>query len=172
MPKENWEGLKGDLVYTGWHLKWLGIDPQDPLPPWALRLEGFLPILVGGQARPCTFFLLKGLEGEEGFVLRHLAGVASMRLLLGAGSESWWVDRNPVHTGYTPDAIWAKGERVAIEYDAGYPKGLVLEKMYGMARRFPSQIWGAPTKGRALYLQNLTPPKLKGRIRTLHAPWC
>ena len=165
-----WSNLRLDLVYTDWHLNFLGMD-RKTLPPWVVPVERVLPIMVGQEETLHTFYVLKDLAEEKGFVLRHLAGLATMRLLLKAETSSWKVDRNPVHSGPTPDAIWLRGERIAIEYDAGYPKETVLGKMYGMSYRFPLQIWGAPTRVRVLYLENLIPKTLKGKIRVLYAPW-
>lgn len=170
-----WETLKRDFVYTDAHLQVLRLDPSSR-PPWVVRVERPIANLTGQELALRAFYFPEGLGLEEvpAFVLRHLAGVARMRLVLGVPPEPgvWEVDLDPVHVHHAPDALWLdKGERVAVEYDAGYPKPIVLEKLYGLAYRYDRQIWGAPTWSRVGYLERLIPASLKRKVRVVRAPW-
>lgn len=172
--QSSWENLKTDRVYTHYHLFLLNLE-GDPLPPYVVERMHIIPIQVSRPPQPVFFYIYReeaGLREAQGFVLRHLAGVASMRLLLGVPPSRWWVDVNPTHYGYTPDGEWRRPDETwAIEYDAGYPRSIFIEKMYGMAGRYPHQIWGAPTKERRTYLERNIPPRLREKIRVIHAPW-
>lgn len=172
---DGWEALRVDFVYTEGHLKLMGLDPKRP-PEWVVVAERPISLLTGQEVTFKKFFFPQGLDLEKAapFVLRHLAGVARMRMVLGVPPDPkrWMVDLDPVHQESAPDALWLNGgERIAIEYDAGYPKPIVLEKFYGLARRHDRQIWGAPTWTRAGYLGKLVPEGLRPKVRVLRAPW-
>lgn len=172
-----WENLRVDLAYTPLHVSLLALEGT-PIPPWVAPVKRVLGLTADSAPSLYTFFVPKGegLEEAEGHVLRHLAGVARLRLLLGVPPDPkvWAVDRNPVHLAPTPDALWYRGPSplpVAVEYDVGYRKPLLLEKLWGMASLYPEQIWGAPTWSRVAYLRGLIPPPLRERVRVYRAPW-
>lgn len=164
-----------DLVYTPRLLRLAGIEGTPP--PGVHRREVPVPLLVGQHPYPRVFYYLSPPlpEAPDPHVLRHLAGVAAVRLVLGAepSSRTWLVDVDPVHLGLpAPDARWVRGNEVwAIEYDAGYPKPMVLEKLHGLARLYPKVVWGVPSYARKRYLEGLIPPSLRDRIQVVLAPW-
>ncbi|HEX7021327.1 MAG TPA: replication-relaxation family protein [Trueperaceae bacterium] len=103
--------------------------------------------------------------------LRHLAGVAELRALLGVAGDAWRSAAAARYRPNTPDAFW-KSERgtIAIEYDVGsYSRTQILAK----ARTFlayASQIWGSSSLARTRHLQHLL-EQTDGSARVLYAPW-
>ena len=88
-------------------------------------------------------------------LLRHLAGVAEMRHLLGVPTQEWRTDTHRVHYREQPDAYWySQAGPVAIEYDAGsYALPLLQRKLRTFALRFVGQYWGVPTEKKAASLR-------------------
>lgn len=136
--------------------------------------EAHLAITRGSYRHQRTNFVVcpSRLTRSTGPSLRHLAGVAEMRRLLGAAPEDWQSVAEARHRLYIPDAAWTTPEGViAIEYDVGsYGPRQVLTK----ARTFNSyarQIWGAPTLTRARHLAHLL--SAEGlRASAVTAVWC
>lgn len=104
--------------------------------------------------------------------LRHLAGLAEMRLRLKADPRDWLVFLKRPDQGRMPDGQYSyKGERCALEFDAGsYKRDRVLEKMRAYAQAFDSQLWGAGTDARISYLQACA-SDVPGKIYVMSAPW-
>lgn len=80
--------------------------------------------------------------------LRHAAGVAELRHLLGALPQNWQTYSQPSH----PDAVWHSPQGpVAVEYDYGsYSPQTLRRKMADFGRQ---QVWGAPAATRVKRLQ-------------------
>lgn len=136
--------------------------------------EAYLAVTRGSYRHQHTNFVVcpARLRQATGPSLRHLAGVAEMRRLLGAAPEQWESVAEARHRLYIPDAVWSTPEgTVAIEYDVGsYTPRQVLTK----ARTFDSytrQIWGAPTLARTRHLGHLL---AAGGLRAtaITAVWC
>jgi hypothetical protein len=72
---------------------------------------------VATKAYEITMVSVEPLN-EPDYSLRHAAGLAEMRHMLGVRNDAWLTERRFEQTIY-PDAVWARGEhdRVAIEYD-------------------------------------------------------
>lgn len=83
--------------------------------------------------------------------LRHLAGVAEMRQLLGARLDAWHSEAERERALLYPDAVWqTPSGKVAIEFDAGsYNPNQLEQKCWTYARNFSGQIWGTPSLQRA-----------------------
>lgn len=103
--------------------------------------------------------------------LRHLAGVAEMRKLLGAPGEQWHSEASTRFASEVPDAVWVSPEGdIALEYDAGsYSASKIMSKAFAY-KRYEGQIWGSPSRRRVTHLETLlqevgefTPP--------VFAPW-
>jgi hypothetical protein len=170
----SWDSLHLDFCYSERLAKRVGL----PLPPpsWVAVREVRIDEVVGREKRPHRFFLLN--EGDllhaDGAVLRHLSGVASMRFVLRVPPSMgvWQADRDPVHPTATPDALWKKGyELLAIEYDVGYPKVQVREKLARFLQAYDSVVWGVPTPLRRSLVRTLIPPEQAGRVELIVAPW-
>lgn len=141
------------------------------VPPSALVVEGYLGLTHYRKALPVRFFVKEALAHLPLTLLRHLAGVAEMRLLLGveADPDVWRVFHRQVHPVEEPDAVWftPKGP-VAVEYDVGsYSRDRVRTKAAAFATRYVGQVWGAPVKERVETLAALLP---RG-TRVLQAVW-
>lgn len=114
-------------------------------------------------------FAHNGRFGQaQGFVLRHLAGVAEMRHILKV-QTGWQVDPNPVHSDFTPDAQWQQESGLwAMEYDAGYDLSKVRAKAAAFAQGYAGQIWGVAKASRVATLEKA----LKGvAVQIVFAPW-
>ena len=103
--------------------------------------------------------------------LRHLAGIAEMRRLIGAPREQWCSEASKRFTSEMPDAVWASPRgNVAVEYDAGsYSPSKIASKALAF-KNYEGQVWGSPSRRRVAHLtallQNVnefTPP--------IFAPW-
>ncbi len=130
----------------------------------ALLREVLLP--EGRFLRKVRFVALKDLKDAHATSLRHLAGVATMRRLLGA-KEGWRV--NPrVGVDY-PDALWGE---VAVEYDAGEYSVPTLRRKLGSFERYPAQVWGvASGRRRGLILRLAEEMGIQNLVEVLEAPW-
>lgn len=141
------------------------------VPEDALRVEGYLGLTHYRVPQRVALFVRLDLAHLPLSALRHLAGVAEMRLRLGVppDPEVWRVSHRRVHPVEEPDAVWLAPEGpVAVEYDAGaYSRGRVQAKGQAFALRFVGQVWGVPIPGRAGTLRGLLPAS----SRVLLAPW-
>lgn len=83
--------------------------------------------------------------------LRHLAGVAEMRQLLGAKPGAWHSEAERERTLLYPDAVWQTlAGKVAIEFDTGsYNPKQLEQKCWAYARNYSGQVWGTPSPLRA-----------------------
>lgn len=104
--------------------------------------------------------------------LRHLAGLAEMRLRLRASPHEWRVHLRRPDRGRMPDGQYTyKGECCALEFDAGsYKRERVLEKMEAYAREYDTQLWGAATSARVAYLRKCAAHAPQA-VLVMHAPW-
>jgi len=167
--RRTWEDLAVDLVYSEGQRRRFRLPPP---PEWVARKEVTVPLYVGGVSVRTVFYVHPSLPQEADYVLRHLAGVAELRYRLVAPKEAWSVDADPVHFAPTPDAVLiSKGERIAVEYDAGYPLSIAKNKMLAMGEKYPRQVWGVVTEERKRALTALIPDRLKERVKVLVAPW-
>jgi hypothetical protein len=175
--RDNVEQLRADLevdraLSEGQVLRHYGISLAS-LEGFA-RAEAYLAVTRGSYRHQRTNFVVcpARLRQTTGPSLRHLAGVAEMRRLLGAAPEDWESVAEARHRLYIPDAVWTTPDgTVAIEYDVGsYAPQQVITK----ARTFNSytrQIWGAPTLARSRHLDHLLSA---GGLRAsaVTAVWC
>ncbi len=107
----------------------------------------------------------------EGNSLRHLAGIAEMRRVLGALPEDWTSLAAARQQPRTPDAFW-ETERglLAIEYDVGsYSPTQISEKAKSF-KRYAGQVWGAPSRQRVRHLWHLLKP-LDSHCVVLYVAW-
>ncbi len=170
----SWDNLHLDFCYSERLAKRVGL-PLPP-PPWVVTKEVRIDEAVGREKRLHRFFVLdeEDLLRADGAVLRHLSGVASVRFALGVSPsmDVWRVDRDPVHPTATPDALWKRGyELLAVEYDVGYPKAQVREKLVHFLRAYDGVVWGVPTSLRRSSVKALIPPERAGRVELIVAPW-
>jgi hypothetical protein len=167
--KRTWEDLAVDLVYSEGQRKRFRLPPP---PDWVVSKETVVPLYVGGPSVRTVFYVHPSLPSRVDHVLRHLAGVAELRYRLLAPKEAWSVDNDPVHFTPTPDAVlFSKGERIAVEYDAGYPLPIAKSKLLAMGEKYPKQVWGVVTEERKGVLTALIPSRLRERVEVLVAPW-
>lgn len=141
------------------------------VPEDALRVEGYLGLTHYRAPKRVVFLVRPDLAHLPLAALRHLAGLAEMRLLLGLppDPETWRVSYRRMHPVEEPDAVWLTSEGpFAVEYDAGaYPRERVRAKGEAFARRFVGQVWGVPIRERVATLRRLLPPG----SRVLCAAW-
>ncbi len=119
------------------------------------------------------FVVRKGKRApEDGGTVRHLTGVAEMRYLLGAAHDIWISDAGKRHAKSKPDATWTTPEGViAIEYDAGsYDPERIANKLMSFKASYTGQIWGSPSKARALHIKKLA-TNIVPDLVVLYAPW-
>ncbi|WP_114313605.1 hypothetical protein [Thermus caldifontis] len=154
-----------DGVWTSGQVERWGLE----VPSSARVVEGYLGLTHYQKSRPVRFFVKESLIHLPLTTLRHLAGVAEMRLLLGVDPPFWRVFHRQVHPVEEPDAVWfTPNGPVAVEYDVGsYSRGRVRAKAVAFATRYVGQVWGTPAKERARTLVLLLP---RG-TRVLQAVW-
>jgi hypothetical protein len=109
------------------------------------------PTARSSRRRWVNFVSLEPLN-LEGFELRHIAGVAELRHLLGADPRSWQVLGHAAET--SPDAMWHRGLEIwAVEFDAGaYTLKTVQRKARAFEAGFDGQVWGVASSERAQVL--------------------
>jgi hypothetical protein len=141
-----------------------------PRPVEAVEVRGYLGSTYYRKPELVRFYVHESLRHLSLAALRHLAGMAELRLRLGAppDPEVWRVILKQVHPVDESDGVWFTLEGpMAVEYDAGgYSRNQERAKGEAFARRFVGQIWGAPVPERMAYLKALLP-----RVRVLEAPW-
>jgi hypothetical protein len=105
------------------------------------------PTVHRRPTRRVNFVLLEPRNFER-FELRHLAGVAEARHLLGVQPRDWQVIEHTNHS--SPDAIWQRGlETWAVEFDAGaYSRASVFAKVQAFRSGFDGQIWAVSSGAR------------------------
>jgi hypothetical protein len=167
------EDLRVDLALSeGQVLAWYGLSLEKLFPTSgmsflkneALLREVLLP--EGRFLRKVRFIALKGLKDAQATSLRHLAGVATMRRLLGV-KEGWRV--NPGVGVDRPDALWGE---VAVEYDAGEYSVPTLRRKLGAFEGYPAQVWGvASGRRRGLILRLAEEMGIQNLVEVLEAPW-
>lgn len=89
--------------------------------------------------------------------LRHLSGLAEVRLALEAEACSWQrIKGEKRHDQSEADAVWASpwGE-AAVEYDAGSYRGLTVMKKGLYFRNYGFQVWGAASAQRLRFIQDV-----------------
>ncbi len=142
-----------------------------PEPVEAVEVVGYVGLSNYRTPIFVRFFVHQSLHHLPLTALRHLAGVAEVRLRLGVAPdpEVWRVSRKQVHPVDEPDAVWLTPEGpVAVEYDAGgYSRTRVRAKGEAFALRFVGQVWGTPIPQRVRTLEGLLPPS----ARVMLAPW-
>lgn len=141
------------------------------VPPSARVVEGYLGFTHYRKSQRVRFFVKESLAHLPLTTLRHLAGVAEMRRLLGVEADPgvWRVFHRQVHPVEEPDAVWftPKGP-VAVEYDVGsYSRDRVRAKGAAFATRYVGQVWGTPVMERLGTLVSLLPKD----ATALLAPW-
>lgn len=159
--------LHVDLAWSEGQVRRWGLVP----PEEAVRVEGYLGLTHYRKEAPVAFYAHPRVARYPLTALRHLAGLAEMRLLLGLppDSEVWRVSYRRMHPVEEPDAVWLTPEGpVAVEYDAGaYSRERIRAKGEAFARRFVGQVWGVPIRERVATLKRLLPPG----SRVLCAAW-
>ena len=155
-----------DLAWSDEQARRWGLVP----PEEAVRVECYLGLTYYRKEEPVAFWAHPSVARYPLTALRHLAGLAEMRLLLGVPPDPrvWRVSPKPRHPVEEPDGVWLTPEGpVALEYDAGaYARARVKAKGEAFARRFVGQVWGAQVPERVAYLKTLIP-----RARVLLASW-
>ena len=119
-----------------------------------------------------TFVGLSSRLGRlEGNSLRHLAGIAEMRHVLGAPAGDWTSLAAARQQPRTPDAFWetARG-LLAIEYDVGSYSPTQIKEKAKSFKRYAGQIWGTPSRQRVRHLWHLLKP-LDRHCVVLFAEW-
>lgn len=167
----SWEDLHQEGAYGGELAQLKGLKTP---PSWVRAIRVSLGTERGRLARSKLVYVDEELlkENPPDYVLRHLAGIARVRYELQAPIEQWRVDRNPVHRDYTPDAIWERhGGRLAVEYDVGYQKQKVIDKMWAFHSIYSGQIWGVATPRRKAFIEEMIPASLRRNIIVVLAPW-
>ncbi len=89
-------------------------------------MEGYLGLTYYRLSEPVVFYAHPSVARYPLAALRHLAGVAELRLRLGVPPDpgAWRVSLKPRHPVEEPDAVWFTPEGpVAVEYDAGATPG-------------------------------------------------
>lgn len=141
------------------------------VPKEAVRVEGYLPLTAYSREARAVFYALPEVASLPLPALRHLAGVAEMRIRLGLPPDPnlWRVSFARHHRVEEPDAVWfTPSGPVAVEYDAGrYTRRLLTEKRRAFALRYAGQVWGAPVSERVETLKSL----LGEGVRVIVAPW-
>jgi hypothetical protein len=89
--------------------------------------------------------------------LRHLAGLAELRTLLGAPTTAWTRHEGLVHSKGRPDALWHQGEKtIAVEFDAGgYSHKKIVKKVLAFRARADAQVWGSASLLHAELIQTI-----------------
>lgn len=87
--------------------------------------------------------------------LRHLAGVAETRHVLGAPWSVWTSHAGARFQPHEPDATWRTADGVvAIEFDAGSYQRTQIESKAQVFSRYASQVWASSSRARARYLKH------------------
>ncbi len=175
----SWEDLRCDFAYSDRLARRAGLigsSLEERVPQGVCHREASIALKPGTPARLRRFYTLchPFLAEAPPFVLRHLSGVAAMRLALGAPADPgvWAVDLDPVHPTVAPDAYWKRGREVyAVEYDIQYGFSLVREKLFGLAQGYDGVFWGVPDPLRQRAVKRVVPPELRDRVEVIVAPW-
>ncbi len=124
--------------------------------------------LPGKGVATVRFLVHPRLREASSGTLRHLAGLAEMRRLLGVPPEAWTLGAEPGST--IPDALWGD---VVVEYDAGeYPRPVLRNKLAAFERRAPLQVWGTVSdRRRELILRLAGEMSIRNLHQVLVAPW-
>lgn len=159
------EDLELDLALSeGQIYRWYGLSLKNLFPTWGTVREVVLG--VGAAPRLVRFLVHPRLQEASPTTLRHLAGLAEVRRLLGV-REGWEVLFQG--DGYRPDALW-KG--MAVEYDAGEYSPKTLRVKLGAFEAYPAQIWGTTSESRRRrilrYAQEMG---IQNPLQVLVAPW-
>lgn len=149
-----------------------GLDTSQLGKPF-LHCKAFCAPTYGSQAYArVTFVTLERKVTRLGAAsLRHLAGAAEMRRLLGAPREAWRSDAQARSAVEVPDALWftPQGE-IAIEYDAGsYSTKRISAKAFAY-RRYAGQVWGSPSRKHVAHLTRLL-QAVGEKMPPLYALW-
>src|SRR5690625_5840755 len=104
------DGLLTDVVVTTRQAKrYYGLSRKDVLDAGGYSVVAHLrPAMHSyGRLQRHEFLTLDAqVAGYEGHRLRHLAGTAAMRHLLGVPAEEWFSEADAVASTYVPDALW------------------------------------------------------------------
>lgn len=134
-----------------------GLEPEECRRAGLLVVEALVaPTARSVAARPVRFVLAEPRR-LEGFELRHLAGVAEARRLLGASAGDWQVVGHAAVT--SPDAVWRRGLQTwAVEFDAGsYSLRTVREKARHFRAAYDGQVWAVASERRQRTLGAVLP---------------
>lgn len=104
-------------------------------------VEVVLPV-PGRGMEVVPFLVHPRVQEWSSHALRHLAGLAEARVLLGA-SRGWKV--LPPKGSHYPDAMW---NGIAVEYDVDYPTP-VLRRKLAAYEGLPGQVWATESQVRA-----------------------
>lgn len=159
--------LELDLVLSqGQVQRHYGLLLDDLNLPHVGRVEVALP--VPGRGTEAVSFLVHPLVAHWTFssqALRHLAGLAEARRVLGA-RKGWKV--LPPKGFASPDALW---DEVVVEYDVDYPSPILKRKL-ARYEAYPAQIWATETPAR---MERIRLAALEMGIQNLRqvlvAPW-
>ena len=135
--------LSVDHVLTDAQLARLGLSGED-FPGLTLTVRPMNDCL---REEDVTFRALK----EETLArhlprLPHYAATAAVRHLV--GGDVWEIDHKGAELA--PDAVWEHGgQKIAVEYDAGYRPATVRRKMEAFRDEYDRIIWATPSAVRS-----------------------
>lgn len=139
--------LRTDHVLTDAQLARFGLNGS-AFPGLTLTVRPMNDSLV---EREVTFRALRP-ETLESQIHRlpHYAGTAAIRHQL--GGEQWVIDKQG--SELAPDAVWeVNGQRVAVEYDAGYRPKDIRRKMAFFREAYDQTVWATPSALRTARMQ-------------------
>lgn len=164
------QDLEVDLALTeGQVFRWYGKEAVGSLfvPARGQVRQVVMPLRKGGDMVEVRFVVHPRVFKASGPTLRHLAGLAEMRRIVGARPEEWHL--GDFSSPHRPDAMWG---HVAVEYDAGfYPVGVLREKLGGL-EGYPVQVWGVPSESRRALVERIAREMaIQNLQQVLVAPW-
>lgn len=139
--------LRTDHVLTDAQLARFGLSGS-AFPGLTLTVR---PMKDGLVEREVTFRALQSETLERHiYRLPHYAATAAVRHEL--GGEQWVIDKQG--SELAPDAVWeVDGQRVAVEYDAGYRPDVVRRKMAFFREAYDQTVWATPSALRTARMQ-------------------
>jgi hypothetical protein len=136
-------------------------------------IEAFLSPSQGSRQYTKVRFvsLYRNHRKLESNALRHLAGVAEVRHVVGGVLGDWRSLAAARGQPLTPDALWETPRgRLAIEYDAGSYSPTQIKDKAKAFRHYAGQVWGTSSRQRVRHLWHLL-HLIEHRCIVAFAPW-